>query len=64
MPDGLILVAAGLACLVVFVAIVSRHDRQTGGIARPGWDGWLVLGLSVACLAGGVLLAAGRLFSG
>lgn len=55
--DGLLLMGAGVVCLVVFVATTVRADRAAGHSTTPGWRGWLVLGCGAAAIVAGVTLA-------
>ncbi len=63
MPDGLLLYAAGLVCLAGFVVRVVRADARSGGIADPGWRGWLLVGTAGVCMVAGTVQLAAVLFS-
>jgi hypothetical protein len=64
--DGLLLMGAGVVCLVVFVVITVRADRAAGQSVMPSRAGWLVLGCGLASIVSGLVLATTdvvRLFS-
>lgn len=63
MPDGVLLIGAGLACLVVLAAILIREDRRTGHSGAPDWRGWLLLAVGVAAIVSGAGLFWSELFS-
>lgn len=56
--DGLLLMGAGIVCLVVFVAMTVRADRTAGHSTTPGWRGWLVLACGAVSIVSGLVLAA------
>lgn len=52
--DGLLLIAAGLVCVLAFVARIMRRDRVAGRTTDPDGLDWLLVGTAVLAISAGV----------